>query len=342
MDNCVSKRQRLAPLALRDSTAVEPSPSDDLSATVRSAPIARNSPVPAALRELPRPHGIPPADGVSPRASLLVLDPCAAATIAGKLDLDSAKALRLTNRAFRVPGATRFTSADVTVAAEIEGMTQFFRDAENICTLRITDKDNFGDQELQRLVAILPNKGANIRQLDLSGCHLITDAGLTQLSSMSEMQSLNLCECRQITDTGLSHLAGLTAMQSLNFFGSNQITNAGLGQLVNMTKMLALNLGHCGQITDPGLGHLSAMTKMRSLDLFGCSKITDTGLSHLSGMTEMQSLSFFGCKKITDIGLGHLSSMTAIRSLNLIMCTNISEAKVIQLRTRGVDTYWWG
>jgi len=125
--------------------------------------------------------------------------------IANELDLDAAKALRLTNTAFRVPGASRFTGANV-AAAGIGKRGQFFRNATNICTLRITNKGSFGDEDLARLIEMLPERGAKISRLDLSSCHRITDVGLEQLKSMTAMQSLNLCCCPGISKTQVMQL----------------------------------------------------------------------------------------------------------------------------------------
>jgi hypothetical protein len=195
--------------------------------------------------------------------------------IVRKLDLKSAKALRLTNAAFGMSGTSRFTGADVPAAAEIHTMVKFFRDSTNICTLRITDKENFGDQHMAQLVEMLPGHGAKIDSLDLSGCIKITNAGLDHLTKMTKMQSLNLNYCGQITDAGLGHLSNMTAMQSLNLFG-------------------------CNQITDTGLNHLSRMTAMQSLNLFGCNKITDAGIDRLSGMTTLRSLNLILCTRISE------------------------------------------
>jgi len=249
MGNRVGKMQQSAPPTLPGDTAVEQHRASDSGATTRSTPVARNSPVPTGLRELPRGHNTPPADVKPQTVFLRDLPPNIMPDVASKLDLDAAKALRLTNkeftaagtsrftglavpaaveisgtarffsglvdRAFRAAGVSRFTDADVP-AAEIGNMAQFFRDGTNICTLRITDKNNFSDQDLARSIEMLPGSGAKIRRLDLSGCHRLTDAALVKLTGMTAMQSLDLDFCVKITDAGLGHIKGLTAMQTLN------------------------------------------------------------------------------------------------------------------------------
>ena len=281
MGNYMIKRQNSAPLALPGDAAVEQSPAGDrCTRRARSAPVARSSPVLTGLRELPRGRETPPADVAPDLLFLLDRLPELMPLIASEFDLDAAKALRLTNKAFREVGASRFTGADVP-ATEIGNMAQFFSDAANISTLRITDKGNFSDQGLTRLIAMLPDSGAKISRLDLSGCHQITDAGLHNLKGMTAMQSLDLRYCGRVTDTGLGHLSGMTAMKMLNLFGCSKITNTGLGRLSGMTAMQSLDLFGCNRITDAGLGHLKRMTALQTLNLIICTGISETQVRQL-------------------------------------------------------------
>lgn len=281
MGDYMAKIEKSALMALPVDAAVEQGTTSDGGTTARATPVSGNSPVLTDLRKLIQDHGNHSADVAPQQPGLGELPPELMAHIASKLELNAAKTLRRTNRAFRATGALRFTGADVPSAAKARGMAQFFSDSTNICTLRITDKNNFRDQNLARLIDMLPEHGAKISHLDLGGCWQITDAGLSHLSGMAAMESLNLGGCWQTTDAGLRHLSGMTAMQSLNFFGCRQITDAGMGHLSGMTTIQTLNLHDCRHITDVGLGQLSRMTTMQSLGLVGCASISETVLNQL-------------------------------------------------------------
>jgi internalin A len=81
----------------------------------------------------------------------------------------------------------------------------------------------------------------------------ITDAGLMQLESLTQLRSLSLWT-RDVTDTGLTHLKGLTELQILKLWET--------------------------KVTDAGLVNLKGLSKLQVLDLAG-SKVTNAGIKDL-------------------------------------------------------------
>jgi hypothetical protein len=116
----------------------------------------------------------------------------------------------------------------------------------------------------------------NVKHLDLSRCHQITDEGMKHLPQ--NLKSLNLSDCRKITDDGLMHLNSLTNLQSLNLSGNalfrGKISNAGVKHITKLTNLTHLKLAHCDHITDEGVKDLAKLTKLQSLDLWAGGNIT--------------------------------------------------------------------
>jgi hypothetical protein len=290
-----------------------------------------NTPTPAAIEEKR-----------FPLMRLQQSHPILTPHVVSYLDLDEAKALRLTNKAFKTPGATRFTRFEVDDATKIGDMAELLVDAKNICSILIYDPDHFGDNELAQLVAMLPDSGAHITQLNLSRCKNITDAGLQHLSNLTALQDLDLAGCENITDAGLQHLSNLTALEELDLFECDNITGAGFLALNNLTALKWLNLNSCENITDEGLQHLSNLTALEALYLFPCYNITDAGLLALKNLTALRSLNLNSCD-ITDAGLEHLSNLTALEKLDLNGCENITDAGLLALNNltalRSINLY---
>ena len=257
-----------------------PSPQQN---TARRSPGSRSAVLNAAL---PRPHAATGAADTIPGTSLADLPPEMETLIASHLDAQSGAALRLTKRSFRQVGARCFTGVSIPENNQINRLNQLFLDSPNIRTIRISDPANFGDQELEQLVALCTTHGRKITQLDLSECGSISDDGLAHLRGMPELQQLDLGGCSRLTDAGLAHLRGMSAMQKLNLSRCPMVTDAGLAHLGDMKGMQQLDLSHCWRITDSGLVHLHDMTAMQQLRLGGCWNITNAALVHLQGMTD--------------------------------------------------------
>ena len=84
----------------------------------------------------------------------------------------------------------------------------------------------------------------------------------------------------KITDAGLTHLRGLTQLQSLDLQYDN-VTDAGLFNLQNMKQLQTLSLSST-KITDAGLASLQALTGLQSLYLVE-TKVTAAGVQKLQG-----------------------------------------------------------
>ena len=102
----------------------------------------------------------------------------------------------------------------------------------------------FGDAQLVTLAAL----GPVIHWLDM-GETAVSDAGLAQLSTMSELRRLQL-DRTAVTDAGLAALAPLARLESLNLFGT-AVTDGGLVALEALPRLRRLHVWQT-QVTPAG------------------------------------------------------------------------------------------
>jgi hypothetical protein len=92
----------------------------------------------------------------------------------------------------------------------------------------------------------------------LSNCSGITDAGLTYLGNLKE---INLSYCHQITDKGLSYLRNV---QYLDLHSSLGITDAGLVQLASLGNLKEIYISCDNQLNDAAMTHLKIFRERES------------------------------------------------------------------------------
>jgi hypothetical protein len=100
--------------------------------------------------------------------------------------------------------------------------------------------------------------GPYILNLDLGGCSLLTDEGLTHLAGLTALESLMLSRCERVTDQGLKCLSGLTGLKILSLNGCKRLTDSGLASLHGLAALQSLYLVGCEGLTDIGLKRLQA------------------------------------------------------------------------------------
>jgi hypothetical protein len=69
----------------------------------------------------------------------------------------------------------------------------------------------------------------------------VTDADLTHLSRLTQLQSLSLY-LPEVRDAGMKNLKALVRLQTLNLYGAENITDAGLKNLKDLTQLRSLTL----------------------------------------------------------------------------------------------------
>jgi Leucine-rich repeat (LRR) protein len=156
----------------------------------------------------------------------------------------------------------------------------------------------------------------NLKQLevlDLPCASLITDAGLVNLAGLTQLQTLSLDNDDKITDAGLAHLKALKKLKVLRLYGA-ALTDAGLEQIKDLVEIEDLQLGRA-PVSDAGLVYLEGLHKLKTLDLQG-TKITDAGLVHLRSLSKLEWLALNNTQ-VGNMGLNNLKGLKNLRNLYL-------------------------
>jgi hypothetical protein len=338
MGNCIGKMQGPVPPPLLGEVTDSQRPS-----TISSAPLSppsrtRSQSAGTNLAAIPPRPGTTAAIVVPPMRSWNDLPLEVQENVATKLDLETARALRQTRKEFRDVGALGFTCAQIpTSLVEIGGMAEFFDKSKNVRELLIEDPANFTDEMLEELVSMLGDRGPQIERLDLSGCRLLTDAGLAHLAGLTALQALDLSHCDSLTV--LPSLDHLTKLQYLVLSGCDSLTAVPnldhltelqylvlprctslteLPSLDRLTALQSLDLSHCTRLTE--LPSLVRLTELQSLKLWDCHRLT--AIPRLDHLTKLQSLDWSDCESLTT--LPNLNHLTELRSLNLSRCHRLT------------------
>lgn len=149
--------------------------------------------------------------------------------------------------------------------------------------------------------------------INLSGTR-VTDAGLKQLATMTEITGLVLTDT-QITDSGLVELGGLPKLMFLDLSGT-RVGDQGIASLRECKDLPILWLGT--ESTDASLRYLAEWKQgLNQLSLEG-TQVTDEGLRLLQNVPH-QNLRhlILGGPNMTDAGLVHLRGLKSLRSIEL-------------------------
>jgi hypothetical protein len=155
---------------------------------------------------------------------------------------------------------------------------------------------------------------ANITRLNLFSVG-ISDAGMKALCKLRRLERLGL-SCEEITDEGLSNLPSLTNLVWLSVYECKEITDLGLEFIAETRNVTYLNLNGLEKLTDSLPQYLRKLERLDGLTLFDCSALTEKmfeGLPELSSITELA----VKLDEITNEGLEYLARMTNITDLTL-------------------------
>lgn len=173
--------------------------------------------------------------------------------------------------------------------------------------------------------------------VDLELCDGIDDAACEVLGQWKSLRSLVFkksgFEKRSITDAGLKQLQSLSDLEVLNLYG-NHVTDAGLISLQSHLKLRDVNLSLMA-ITDAGLQHLKPLAQLERLEVlysegFAGPKLTDGLSDPLAGLPGLKSLNLTGAR-LTDAGLERLHGLKNLTHLQLVR-TRVTDAGVTKIQ----------
>ena len=164
-----------------------------------------------------------------------------------------------------------------------------------------------------------------LRKLDLTRCHKVTDKGLQNLKFLTGMNKLILDDCSQLTDITLESLIPLRNLSELRCSQCLKITDAGLLHISKIKSLKRLYLEECVDLTEGGISHLSGLDGLVELYLDGCYKLNDAAMESIGKLTCLKALYIKDCSKITDRGIDFLSNIPLLKELSLWGCSEITD-----------------
>lgn len=141
----------------------------------------------------------------------------------------------------------------------------------------------------------------------------ITDAAMSNLGSLTRLETLNLSGVQGLTDNGVARLEGLHCLRWLQLDGT-ATTDEGVAAISKLVSLRTLTLQNT-RISDASIKLIARLPMLEVLNLGGCN-LTEDGLRQLET-----------CRTLTDLRLGgvlSLETLTQLHSLDrlrLLSCT---------------------
>ncbi|XP_073032657.1 uncharacterized protein [Primulina eburnea] len=154
-----------------------------------------------------------------------------------------------------------------------------------------------------------------LSSLSLADCHKINNSALWCITGMISLKEVDLSRCSKITDAGVKHLLSIPALEKLSI-SETGVTADGVALLASLTSLLVLDLGGL-PVTDSALGSLQVLTKLELLDLWG-SEVSNEGVIHLKHLPKLKILN------LAWTGVTELPNLSSLACLNMSNCTILS------------------
>ncbi|CAL5223987.1 g6599 [Coccomyxa viridis] len=201
---------------------------------------------------------------------------------------------------------------------------------QNLHTVGLRRATHLQDRALAALAAA---NGPRLKDVDLSGCQLVTDLGIRALtSSCRNLESVNVSSCYELSDAAFESLGTCSGLRSLDACGCEQLTDAGLQALAQGARDLRkVNLGWCEGVTEEGVRGLAhCCSNLEVLDLCGCVKVRDMGVVAVAlNCSKLTALGLHCCRRLTDASMAACAlKLRHLSSLNISGCLSMSPAAV--------------
>ena len=207
---------------------------------------------------------------------------------------------------------------------------------------------------------------SSLTYLNVSGCTLVTDAGVAILSAtLPRLAILNASYCWQLTDNGvralqplqsklldlslvgcccltddcLVALGPMTSLRTLRLQG-NRFTDAGLDNLRHLVALSTLQMVACHKCTNTGMNNAlqGLSSSLSSLDLTGFGQATATGTRTVAALSELRHLCLKNCCKLDDAAIACLEPLRHLSQLSLERCHEITDASLVCIGRIGALT----
>ncbi|KAM3352738.1 hypothetical protein ACQJBY_024129 [Aegilops geniculata] len=148
--------------------------------------------------------------------------------------------------------------------------------------------------------------------LKLADCKKVDHAAIWPLSGMSMLKELDLSRCSRITDAGIKHIVSIDSLEKLHL-SETGLTDNGVMLISALKGLNLLDLGGI-HMTDKALRSLQVLTQLEHLDIWG-SEITDEGASVLEAFTRLRFLN------VSWTHVTRLPPLPNMKYLNMSNCT---------------------
>lgn len=256
------------------------------------------------------------------------------------------KDIPLTHISLSTPKQSRYTSVT-------DEWLQLISHHSYLVHLELSQCYKISNSMVSKLLSRLPN----LRHLNMEKCRRISDAGLTSLSQLTNLEFLDLSGTQITEKTVCDQIAFLPSLTSLGLSGGGPGSDKAALSLRGLTNLqhLCMGTGSLGndvcrlisehtQLTSlvlpfAEIAHqLAWFTSLRNLSLLDVSlnaHIDDDVLASISSMVGITSLDL-SRTDVTDSGIASIQGFTNLVSLNLnsvnigdIACNYISEFKML-------------
>lgn len=270
----------------------------------------------------------------------VIVPPDVAVGISTRLELGTMAALAQDLRSF---GAVQ--RLDLSYAELDDGQLERLAELPGLLNLDLA-RTATGERALFSLAA-----HPQLLSLNLWGCEHVTDAGLTGLEALQQLEWLELGHCSRVSgqaaasirnlsrltylglsatrfgDTGLRQLTGLRLLRSIDL-SDTLLSGSGLSVLATMPDLGTLNLQNCVRLRPETLIVLREML-LTDLALGGCGLLTDAALVHVRPLRGLTCLSLERLE-ISDVGVLYLTDLIALSRLDMSW-TRVGDAGLARL-----------
>mmetsp|Transcript_19470 Transcript_19470/g.58847 ORF Transcript_19470/g.58847 Transcript_19470/m.58847 type:complete len:617 (-) Transcript_19470:3229-5079(-) len=186
----------------------------------------------------------------------------------------------------------------------------------------------------------------HLTALNLTSCRKVTDAAMGSLAAGAPcLRDLKITDCFLIGDAGLTAATALTALTSLQArLGHQQHaarSDAGWRSLLpclSCLVRLALSCRgpeeHAGAITDATLTAIAGLTALQELRIDQAYAATDAGVAALAALRRLTSLQLHETRRLTDGGLEALGALGRLQRMVLADQGQLSDRGIAAAGTR--------
>ncbi|KAL2236704.1 uncharacterized protein LOC105179139 [Sesamum indicum] len=151
-----------------------------------------------------------------------------------------------------------------------------------------------------------------LRSIILADCNRINNSALWSITGMANLKEVDLSRCSKVTDAGIRHLLSVPALEKL-CISETGVTADGVAGLASLTNLFMLDLGGL-PVTDSALSSLQVLKKLKHLELWG-SEISNEGAVLLKTFPSLSSLN------LAWTNVTNLPNLSSLAYLNMSNCT---------------------